>query len=231
MNDDTYFGQVRHWLVSNISTGSDGSLNISQGNEISPYLGPAPLPNYLYSRPHRYVFIVASGSGQVNITPEDLQELQQPYVAAISGKQSDLQDLKDRWGFNAQKLIEKKGLKLEAVNFMRVHGNLSSAVANAGLMGQAALNKVSIGLHLNFVTRTEHISGPWKMRNTEKQSLYFVTQLAPHGTKDSHLPELRLNRSKRPAKHASDNTGGNIFIATQVALDFCLLTFVPFPIF
>ncbi|KAF2624317.1 PEBP-like protein [Macroventuria anomochaeta] len=142
MNDDTYFGQVRHWLVSNVSTDSDGSLNIAQGKEISSYLGPAPLPNYLYSRPHRYVFIVASGSGQVDITPEDLQELQQPYVAAISGKQGEVQDLKDRWGFNAQNLIEKKGLKVEAVNFMRVHGTLGSAATNAGLMGQAAINKI-----------------------------------------------------------------------------------------
>lgn len=142
MHDDTYFGQVRHWLVSNISTGLDGSLDISQGNEISSYLGPSPLPNYLYSRPHRYVFIVASGSDQVDIKPEDLQKLQQPYVAAFSGKQTEVQDLKDRCGFNAQKLIENKGLKVEAVNFMRVHGDLGSAATNAGLMGQAALNKV-----------------------------------------------------------------------------------------
>ena len=143
MNDDTYFGQVRHWLVSNISTDPNGSLNISHGKEISPYLGPAPLPNYLYSRPHRYVFIVASGVGQVDITPEDLQELQKPYVAAISGNQGEVQDLKDRWGFNAERLIEKKGLKVRAANFMRVHGTLSSAASNASLMGQAAVNKVS----------------------------------------------------------------------------------------
>ena len=144
MNGDTYFGQVRHWLVSNVSTDSDGSLNLTRGKEISAYLGPAPLPNYLYSRPHRYVFIVASSSGQVEISPKDMQELQQPYVAAISGKQDEVQDLKDRWGFDAQELLEKKGLKVEAVNFMRVHGTVGSAVTNAGLMGQAAVNKVSI---------------------------------------------------------------------------------------
>lgn len=142
MNNDTYFGQVRHWLVSNISTDSGGFLNIAEATEVSPYVGPAPLPNYLYSRPHRYVFIIASASGQVDITPEDLRELQQEYVAAVAGKQSEIQDLKDRWGFNAQKLIEKKGLKLEAVNFMRVQGTLKSAAANAGMMGQAAINKV-----------------------------------------------------------------------------------------
>ncbi|KAJ4312392.1 hypothetical protein N0V94_007459 [Neodidymelliopsis sp. IMI 364377] len=142
MNDDTYFGQVRHWLVSDVSTGADGSLNISQGTEISPYLGPAPLPNYLYSRPHRYVFIVASSSSKVEVTPEDLQRLQKQYAAAVAGKQGEVQDLKDRWGFNAQQLIEKKGLKVEAVNFMRVHGTLGSAATNSMLMGQAAINKV-----------------------------------------------------------------------------------------
>ncbi len=142
MDDDTYFGQVRHWLVTGVSTNPDGSLNITQGTYVSPYVGPAPLPNYLYSRPHRYVFIVASASEQVSVTPEDLQELQTAYVAAISGKQGEVQDLKDRWGFNAQKLIEKKGLKVEAANFMRVQGTLKSAATNAGLMGQAAVNKV-----------------------------------------------------------------------------------------
>lgn len=162
MKDDTYFGQVRHWLVSNISTDSDGSLNVAQGTEISPYIGPAPLPNYLYSRPHRYVFIVASASNPVNITSEDLQELQQAYVAAIVGKQSEVQDLKDRWGFNAQKLIEKKGLKVEAANFMRVQGTMKSAAANAGMMGEAAMNKVREQINLTW-ERTNVGTGSWKV--------------------------------------------------------------------
>ncbi|KAF1929844.1 uncharacterized protein M421DRAFT_389644 [Didymella exigua CBS 183.55] len=129
MNNNTYFDQVRHWLVTDLSTGPDGALNIDQGQEISPYLGPAPLPNYLYSLPHRYVFIVAGGSGP------------KTYIAAISGKQDEAQDLKGRWGFNAQKLIEQKGLKAEAANVMGMHGTLASAVTNVGLMGQAAVSK------------------------------------------------------------------------------------------
>jgi hypothetical protein len=165
MNDDTYFGQVRHWLVSNVSTGADGSLNISQGTEISPYLGPAPLPNYLYSRPHRYVFIVASSSGKVEVTPEDLQELQKQYAAAVVGKQGEVQDLKDRWGFNAQQLIEKKGLKVEAVNFMRVHGTLGSAATNSILMGQAAVNKVSVEVRSVFTYRHLLILVPRSLEN------------------------------------------------------------------
>lgn len=143
MNDDTYFGQVRHWLVTNLSTSSDGSLSIPKGREISPYVGPAPLPNYIYPRPHRYVFILAQGTGNVEITQEDLRELQKPYTAAIAGNQEAVQDLKDRWGFNAQQLIGKKSLKVKAVNFMRVGGTLKSAAANMAMMGQAMANKVS----------------------------------------------------------------------------------------
>lgn len=143
MNDDTYFGQVRHWLVTNLSTDSHGALNISKGTVVSPYVYPSPLPNYMYSRPHRYVFILARGSGKVDVTPEDLKELQGLYTAAVAGKQGEVQDLKDRWGFNAQNLIEKKGLKVEAVTFMRVGGTLKSAAATSGMMGEALVNKVS----------------------------------------------------------------------------------------
>ncbi|CAO2654754.1 Nn.00g114870.m01.CDS01 [Neocucurbitaria sp. VM-36] len=143
MNDDTYFGQVRHWLVTNISSNPDGSLSLPEDGIISPYVGPAPLPNYIYPRPHRYVFILARGAGKVEITLEDLRELQKPYAAAMAGNQGTVQDLKDRWGFNALKLVEKKGLKVEAVNFMRVSGTLKSAAANMAMMGQALANKVS----------------------------------------------------------------------------------------
>jgi hypothetical protein len=142
MNNDTYFGQVRHWLVTNVSTSTSGTLSIPSNSIVSPYVGPAPLPNYLYSRPHRYTFILASSSSPVNITNDDLRELQKPYIAAMAGNQ-DAQDIKDRWGFDARKLIEIKRLKVEAVNFMRVGGTLKSAVANAGMMAQGVANKVT----------------------------------------------------------------------------------------
>lgn len=142
MNNDTYFGQVRHWLVTNLTANPDGKLSHHASAERSPYVGPAPLPNYLYSRPHRYVFILARAGEKIAVTPEDLRELQQPYMAAVAGKQGEVQDLKDRWGFNAQKLVEKKGLEVQAVTFMRVGGNLKSAGANMGMMGQAMVEKV-----------------------------------------------------------------------------------------
>lgn len=143
MNNDTYFGQVRHWLVCGISTDSSGALSFSSASTISPYVGPAPLPNYLYSRPHRYVFILCSSpsSSNVEISADDLRELQKPFVAAMAGNQ-EAQDIKDRWGFSAQGLIGLKGLKVEAVSFMRVGGTLKSAVANAGMMAQGMANKV-----------------------------------------------------------------------------------------
>src|ERR1700710_2298691 len=50
--NDTNFGQVRHWLVTNITVGSSGQLNIPKESNVSPYIGPAPLPNYVSPRPH-----------------------------------------------------------------------------------------------------------------------------------------------------------------------------------
>jgi Icc-related predicted phosphoesterase len=142
MNDDTYFGQVRHWLVTDIITKPDGSLSIPTGAGPTPYLAPSPLPNYLYSRPHRYVFILARGTSGVEVTADDLRELQKPYVAAVAGNQ-DVQDIKDRWGFNAQELMKMKGLKVEAVTFMGVGGTLKSGVETTSMMMQGAVNKVS----------------------------------------------------------------------------------------
>lgn len=141
MNDDTYFGQVRHWLISNISSAPDGSLSISSGSEVSPYVPPSPLPNYLYARPHRYVFIVARAGGSVEVTKDDLRELQKPYVAAMAGSQES-QDIKDRWGFNVQKFVEMKRLKIEAATFMKVGGTMQSALETSGMMAKGMANKV-----------------------------------------------------------------------------------------
>ena len=142
MNNDTYCGQVRHWLVTNLSSNADGTLSHHAAADRSPYVRPAPLPNYLYPRPHRYVFIVASSPFPVQFSHADFENLQKPYVAAVHGKQ-EAQDLKDRWGFDAQKLVEGKGLRVEAASFMRVGGDLKSAGANAGMMAQAVVDKVS----------------------------------------------------------------------------------------
>ena len=147
-DNDAKFGQVRHWLATGISIGDGGELVVPSKGNVSPYVGPAPLPNYITPRPHRYIFILArptAGSGQVEITPAELRELQKPYPAAISGnEQPEVQDLKDRWGFNAYQLIKDKGLQVEAATFMRVGGTLKSAATNIRLTGQALMNKVSV---------------------------------------------------------------------------------------
>lgn len=145
--NDANFGQVRHWLATGISIGDGGELVIPSEGNISPYVGPAPLPNYITPRPHRYIFILAHGSGKVEITPRELRELQKPYPAAMSGNQQpEVQDLKDRWGFNAYQLIKDKGLQVEAATYMRVGGTLKSAAANIALTGQAVINKVSAAM-------------------------------------------------------------------------------------
>jgi hypothetical protein len=143
MNNDTYCGQVRHWLITNLTSNPDGTLSHFAASNRSPYVRPAPLPNYLYARPHRYVFILARGSEKIEVRPEDLRKMQEAYVAAVKGK-DEMQDLKDRWGFNAMTLCEQKGLEVLACNFMRVGGTAESAVVNAGLMAQAVVDKVCI---------------------------------------------------------------------------------------
>jgi hypothetical protein len=66
----------------------------------------------------------------------------------LAGNQES-QDIKDRWGFNAQKLIESKGLEIKAVTFMRVGGTLKSAAETTGMMAQGMVNKVrSVVCHI-----------------------------------------------------------------------------------
>ena len=142
MNNDTYCGQVRHWLITNLSSNPDGTLSHVAASNFTPYMRPAPLPNYLYSRPHRYIFILARGSEKVEVRQEDFNVMQEQFVAAAKGNEGEMQDLKDRWGFNAMQLCEKKGLEVLACNFMRVGGTMESSLANAGLMAQAVINKV-----------------------------------------------------------------------------------------
>ncbi|KAH6868768.1 phosphatidylethanolamine-binding protein [Alternaria rosae] len=141
-NNDTTFGQVRHWLITNLSSTSSGTLSYTTAAIRSPYVRPAPLPNYISPRPHRYIFILARASSKIEVRPEDLREMQKGYVAAVQGKQGEMQDLKDRWGFNARRLCEEKGLEVLGCSFMRVGGTIESSVANAGMMAQAVGDKV-----------------------------------------------------------------------------------------
>ncbi|KAF3917662.1 hypothetical protein AA313_de0208143 [Arthrobotrys entomopaga] len=149
--NDQKFGQVRHWLAANIIIDDGGNLRIPENGVISPYIGPAPLPNYMYAtdpipfhpRPHRYIFILCRPKNKqgVKIGNEDLTKLQEGYSSAFEGGQ-DRQDLKDRWGFNAQKFLEEKELEAVAVTFMFVAGTLKSAADNIAMTAEAGVNKV-----------------------------------------------------------------------------------------
>jgi hypothetical protein len=77
----------------------------------------------------------------LTVSAEDFQVLQKDYSAAFEGPQ-DLQDLKDRWGFNAQKFLDSKQLEPVAVNFMLVGGTLKSTADNIAMTAQASVNKV-----------------------------------------------------------------------------------------
>jgi hypothetical protein len=89
------------------------------------------------------VFILSrpSTAGPVNVDPDELRKLQKDYPVAFEGPQ-DHQDLKDRWGFNAQKFLDQNKLKAEAVTYMLVGGTLKSAVDNIAMTAQAVANKV-----------------------------------------------------------------------------------------
>lgn len=45
--NDQKFGQVRHWLAKDVTVQSDGKVVVLKESNISPYIGPAPLPNYM----------------------------------------------------------------------------------------------------------------------------------------------------------------------------------------
>ena len=196
MNNDTYCGQVRHWLVTNLSSNPDGTLSHHAAAERSPYVRPAPLPNYLYPRPHRYVFILARASGKVEVRPEDLREMQKEWVAAAQGTQGEMQDLKDRWGFKAQRLIEEKGLEVLAVNFMRVGGTVESSLANAAMMGQAVVDKVCWDALLSELWLTNAIirflgsrlsASNWCMEFCRATGIPFVSHFRIHTIGNSCL--------------------------------------------
>jgi phosphatidylethanolamine-binding protein len=143
VNNDSYFGQVRHWLAVDVSVDVTGKVIVAKDKNISPYIGPAHLPNYMFvlslsslhsltnsrsPRPHRYIFILCQpifNSGTLKVTADDLKAIQQHYPTFDESKTT--QELKDRGGFNVQKLIEKKHLKVVAATYMFVAGTWKNA--------------------------------------------------------------------------------------------------------
>jgi hypothetical protein len=67
-------------------------------------------------------------------------------LASKAGEQfpskSETHDLKDRMGFSAQEFIDKHGLTVVGVTFMKVSPNASSLMENARLGAQSVYHKV-----------------------------------------------------------------------------------------
>jgi hypothetical protein len=89
--------------------------------------------------------------------------MQEQYVAAAKGKEGEMQDLKDRWGFNVMQLCEEKGLEVLACNFMRVGGTVESSMVNAGLMAQAVVDKVCSSAEFGCGCLLTKDVGHWKI--------------------------------------------------------------------
>lgn len=47
--NDKYFGQVRHWLTTRVTVSPTGQVNVSNDRDISPYVGPAPIPAHYFT--------------------------------------------------------------------------------------------------------------------------------------------------------------------------------------
>ena len=122
--------------------------------------------------------------------------MQKEWVAAAQGKQGEMQDLKDRWGFKAQRLIEEKGLEVLAVNFMRVGGTVESSLANAAMMGQAVVDKVCWDALLSELWLTNAIirflgsrlsASNWCMEFCRATGIPFVSHFRIHTIGNSCL--------------------------------------------
>ncbi|KAF9436792.1 hypothetical protein BGZ76_002976 [Entomortierella beljakovae] len=89
--------EYRHWIVTNLSGSSDFQpANVSQGNILTPYMGPAPPSG---SGPHRYIFLLYKQ------TPSsDINTLTSPLTS-------------ERQGFKAKQFTSQAGLELVGANY------------------------------------------------------------------------------------------------------------------
>jgi len=90
--------EYRHWVVTNISpgTGDFQPANLSHGNTLSAYLGPAPPAG---SGPHRYVFLLYKQSSNSNASV-----LTAPLGSTLPG-------------FKAKQFSSQAGLELVGANY------------------------------------------------------------------------------------------------------------------
>jgi len=142
--NDTTFGQVRHWFVPKCKVLADGNVQDGEQTDVSPYVGPAPLPAHLLigkDRPSRYTFVLLRHTSGDAPATYDIERLKKEYEGEPGALGGESQNIVDRWKFNTQNFIEQNGLSVVAATFMFVEGNAKSGATNVGLLAQGVAEK------------------------------------------------------------------------------------------
>ncbi|KAI0572788.1 Phospholipid-binding protein [Pyrenophora tritici-repentis] len=105
--DDPKFGYWRHWVVTSIpsssATASPDDITAS-GTTLTQYLAPGPKDE---SGPHRYLFLLFEEKEGIALEKMD-----------VGGE-----EFVDRRSFRAEEVVERKGMKLVGVQWMRGVGD------------------------------------------------------------------------------------------------------------
>ncbi|KAM0707966.1 hypothetical protein Q7P35_004615 [Cladosporium inversicolor] len=104
--DDPKFAYWRHWVVVNVpsSASGDGSGDVKDGETLTQYLAPGPKDE---SGPHRYLFLLFKELQGFSISKDD-----------VGGE-----EFVDRRSFGAKDFVEKHGLELVGLQWMRGVGD------------------------------------------------------------------------------------------------------------
>ncbi|KAJ4322333.1 hypothetical protein N0V94_002442 [Neodidymelliopsis sp. IMI 364377] len=99
--DDPKFAYWRHWVITNIPSSAS---SISEGKTLTQYLAPGPKDE---SGPHRYLFLLFKEPQGFSIEKQD-----------VGGE-----EFVDRRSFGAKEFVEKWGLDLVGVQWMKGVGD------------------------------------------------------------------------------------------------------------
>lgn len=99
--DDPKFAYWRHWVVTNISA---SAADVSDGTTLTQYLAPGPKDE---SGPHRYLFLL----------------FKEPQGFSVEKGDVGGEEFVDRRSFGAREFVEKHGLELVGVQWMRGVGD------------------------------------------------------------------------------------------------------------
>ncbi|KAJ4984317.1 phosphatidylethanolamine-binding protein [Stagonosporopsis vannaccii] len=99
--DDPKFAYWRHWVVTNVPSSAG---DISAGKTLTQYLAPGPKDE---SGPHRYLFLL----------------FKEPQGFSIEKSHVGGEEFVDRRSFGAKEFVEKHGLELVGVQWMRGVGD------------------------------------------------------------------------------------------------------------